>query len=98
MTHPGRVEAVFGNPNVDEIETTYIERYNGTLRQWCKRLTRKTYAFSKKWERLEAALALAFAHYNFCRVHGTLRRTPAMAAGLATRPWSTDELLTAACA
>src|SRR4051794_36603020 len=50
----------------------------GTLRQWCKRLTRLTYAFSKKWENLRAALALHFAHYNFCRIHSSLRLTPAM--------------------
>lgn len=97
VVHPGRVEAVFGNPNVAEIETTYIERFNGTLRQWCKRLTRKTYAFSKKWEMLEAALALEFAHYNFCRKHRTLKQTPAMAAGLTDHLWSVNELLTVAC-
>lgn len=97
VSYPGRVEAVFGNPDVSAIETTYIERFNGTLRQWCKRLTRKTYAFSKKWEMLEAALALEFAHYNFCRTHKTLKRTPAMAAGLADHPWSVEELLEAAC-
>ena len=97
VDHPGRVEAVFGNPNVSEIETTYIERYNGTLRQWCKRMTRKTYAFSKKWDMLEAALALNIAHYNFCRKHRTLKMTPAMAAGLTDHVWTVEELLTAAC-
>ena len=97
VNHPGRVEAVFGNPDIDEIETTFIERYNGTLRQWCKRMTRKTYAFSKKWDKLEAALGLGFAHYNFCRIHRTLRVTPAMAAGLTDHPWTTAELLEMAC-
>ena len=94
---PGRVEPVFGNPDVSEIETTYIERFNGTLRQWSRRFTRKGYAFSKNWEMLRCALALNFAHYNFCRVHQTLRATPAMAAGLATDPWSVGDLLEAAC-
>ena len=97
VTNPGRVEAVIGNPNVSEIETTYIERFNGTLRQWSKRYTRKTYAFSKKWEMLEAMLALSFAHYNFCRVHRTLKSTPAMAAGLTNHAWSVGELLEEAC-
>ena len=50
VTHPGRVEAVFGNPDVNAIETTYVERFNGTLRQWSRRFTRKGYAFSKNWE------------------------------------------------
>lgn len=97
VSHPGRVEAVFGNPDVSAIETTYIERFNGTLRQWCKRLTRKTYAFSKKWEMLEAALALAFVHFNFCRRHGTLKATPAQAAGLTDHAWKMEELLERAC-
>ena len=97
ITHPGRVEAVFGNPDVSKIETTYIERFNGTLRLWCRRFNRKTYAFSKNWGMLQAALAMQFAHYNFCRVHQTLRTTPAKAAGLATHPWTMDELLEAAC-
>lgn len=58
---------------------------------------RLTYAFSKKWEMLEAALALHFAHYNFCRVHCTLRVTPALEAGLVDEPWSLDDLLQQAC-
>ena len=94
---PGRTEAVFGNPDVNQIETTYVERFNGTLRQWCKRYTRKTYAFSKKWNMLRCAIALNIAHYNFCRVHGTLRVTPAMASGYAKSVWSMDDLLKAAC-
>lgn len=97
VTYPGRVEAVFGNPDIDEIETTFVERINGTLRQWCKRYTRKTYAFSKRWSMLEAALALNIAHYNFCRIHRTLRVTPAMEAGLTDHVWSLRELLEKAC-
>ena len=93
VTYPGRVEAVFGNLDVDEIETTFVERLSGTLRQWCKRYTRKTYAFSKKWGMLEAALALNIAHYNFCRIHRTLWVTPAMEAGLADHVWSLGKLL-----
>jgi IS1 family transposase len=62
-------DAISGNPDLDSAGTSHVERKNGTLRQWCKRLTRLTYAFSKKWANLKAALALHFAHYNFCRVH-----------------------------
>ena len=76
------MEAVLGDPDLSQTETTYVERFNGTLRQWCKRYTRKTYAFSKKWSMLRAPLALNIAHYNFCRVHGTLQVTPAMQAGI----------------
>lgn len=94
---PGRVEAVFGDADVSQIETTFVERFNGTLRQWCKRMTRKTYAFSKNWDMLENALALNICHYNFCRRHGTLKRTPTMAAGLTDHPWTVEELLENAC-
>ena len=97
VSRPGRVEAVFGNPDVSKIETTFIERFNGTLRQWCRRFTRKGYAHSKNWEMLRRALALHFAHYNFCRVHHTLKTTPAVAAGLAAHPWTMDDLMEAAC-
>ena len=86
-------DAVSGNPDPDRASTSHVERKNGTLRQWCKRLTRLTYAFSKKWENLKAALALHFVHYNFCRVHGSLRITPAMAAGVADHVWNLDELI-----
>ena len=97
VTQPGRVEPVLGNPDLSQTETTYIERCNGTLRQWNKRFTRKTYAFSKDWDMLEAALALHFAWVNFCCIHNTLRITPAMAAGLASHPWTLSELLEKAC-
>jgi len=94
---PGRVEAVFGNPDVSQIETTYVERFNGTLRGWCKRYARSTYAFSRRWNMLMAALALNIAHYNYCRVHQTLKVTPAVAAGYANSAWSMEDLLLAAC-
>ena len=86
-------EAVSGMPHLDRASTSHVERKNGTLRQWCKRLTRLTYAFSKKWDNLKAALALHFAHYNFCRVHGSLRITPAMAAGITDHVWTIEELV-----
>jgi transposase-like protein/IS1 family transposase len=84
---------VYGDPEKERICTSHIERQNGSLRQWCKRLTRLTYAFSKKWENLRAALALHFAYYNFCRIHSSIRATPAMAAGLAVSRWTLAELL-----
>ncbi len=55
-------DAVSGRPDLDRAGTSHVERKNGTLRQWCKRLTRLTYAFSKRWDNLKAALALHFAH------------------------------------
>jgi IS1 family transposase len=86
-------DVVSGWPDLDRAGTSHVERKNDTLRQWCKRLTRLTYAFSKKWDNLKAALALHFAHYNFCRVHDSLRITPAMAAGVTDRIWSIEDLL-----
>lgn len=86
-------DTVSGNPDLDRACTSHVERKNGTLRQWCKRLTRLTYAFSKKWENLQAALALHFAFYNFCRVHGSLRITPAMASGITDHIWTMEELI-----
>ena len=77
---PDKVEAGYGQPDLDEAETTYVERFNGTLRQWSKRYTRLTYAFSKKWGMLEAALALHLAHYNFCWIYPSLRVTQAIEA------------------
>ena len=86
---------IIGAPDMKRACTSHIERQNGSLRQWCKRLTRLTYAFSKKWENLRAALALHFAYYNFVRLHKSLRVTPAMAAGVADRLWSIEDLMTA---
>jgi len=82
-----------GNPEEDRICTSHVERHNLTIRMQVRRLTRLTNAFSKKWENHEAALALFFAYYNFCRVHMTLKTTPAVKAGLAERPWTVQELL-----
>jgi hypothetical protein len=78
---------------VARANTSHVERKNGSLRQWCKRLTRLTYAFSKKWENLRAALALHFCYYNFCRIHSSLRVTPAMAAGLTDHVWNLSDLI-----
>lgn len=84
-----------GNPDLARACTSHVERKNGTLRQWCRRLTRLTYAFSKKKENLQAALALHFWYYDFARIHSSLRVTPAMEAGLTNHVWTMQELLTA---
>jgi hypothetical protein len=86
-------DAISGNPNLDRAGTSHVERKNGTLRQWRKRLTRLTYAFSRSWDNLRCALALHFAYYNLCRIHGSLRITPAMAAGISDHVWSLEELI-----
>ncbi len=82
-----------GRPDEAHICTSHVERQNLTMRMCMRRFTRLTNAFSKKLENLKAACALHFAHYNFVRIHSTLRVTPAMAAGIATQVWSLAELL-----
>ena len=88
-------KTVQGNPDEDKICTSHVERQNLTMRMQMRRFTRLTNAFSKKLENLKAALALHFAHYNFCRVHQTLRVTPAMEAGITDRLWGLGDLLAA---
>lgn len=85
----------WGNPDPERICTSHVERQNLTIRMMVRRLTRLTNAFSKKWDNLRAALALHFAYYNFCRVHKTLRCTPAMEAGITNTIWTLQDLLTA---
>jgi transposase-like protein/IS1 family transposase len=84
---------ITGHPEESQISTSHIERQNLTMRMAMRRLTRLTNGFSKKWENLNHALALHFAYYNFCRVHKTIRVTPAMEAGLTDHVWSLLELL-----
>jgi IS1 family transposase len=86
---------VNGINDLSTICTSHVERNNGTIRQWCKRFTRLTYAFSKRVENLAAAVALHVAFYNYCRIHRTLRCTPAMAAGVIGELWSMDDLFDA---
>jgi IS1 family transposase len=92
VTHAERVP-IIGNPNPAMICTSHIERQNLTIRMQMRRLTRLTNAFSKKWENLWAAYCLHFAYYNFCRIHKTLRVTPAMEANLSNHVWEISELL-----
>ena len=86
-------EVIRGNPDPRHISTSYVERQNLTMRMSMRRFTRLTNGFSKKVENHAHAVALHFVHYNFCRVHKTLRVTPAMQAGLADRVWSLEELV-----
>ena len=78
------------------ISTSYVERQNLTIRMQQRRFTRLTNTFSKKFEHHIAAVALYAAHYNFCRVHETLRITPAMQLGVTDHVWSIGELIDAA--
>jgi hypothetical protein len=82
-----------GNPDPERICTSHVERQNLTMRMMMRRLTRLTNGFSKKWENLKAALALHFAYYNFCRIHKTIRCTPAMEAGITKSVWELKDLL-----
>jgi IS1 family transposase len=84
---------ITGMPDVTRITTSHIEKQNHTLRMHCRRLTRLTNAFSKKFENFEAAIALNLAYYNFCKVHLTIRMTPAMAAGVEKSIWTVADLL-----
>ena len=86
-------QTITGKPNMEKVSTSYVERNNLTIRMSTRRLTRLTNAFSKKWANLDMALAINFAHYNFCKVHGSLRVTPCMEAGITPHVWTWDELL-----
>jgi IS1 family transposase len=88
--------AIFGAPVEELVSTSYVERQNLTMRMGMRRFTRLTNAFSKKAENHAAAVALHVAHYNFARIHKTLRVTPAMAIGIEQTVWSMDDLLAAA--
>lgn len=88
-----RREVVTGNPDMDLVSTSYVERQNLTMRMSMRRFTRLTNAFSKKVENHAHAVALHFMYYNFGRIHKTLRVTPAMAAGVSDHVWSMEEVV-----
>jgi IS1 family transposase len=88
-----RAIPVSGRPNPKHISTSYVERQNLTMRMKMRRFTRLTNAFSKKIENHRWAVALHFMHYNFCRVHQTLRVTPAMDAGITDHVWFLEEII-----
>jgi hypothetical protein len=85
-------DVVFGSPDMELITTSHVERQNLTMRTNIRRLTRLTNGFSKKVENLRAAVALHFAAYNFVRVHGALKTTPAIPSGVSDRRMTLAEL------
>lgn len=100
---PGRIKEVekirvFGHPDPKKVSTSYVERFNLTTRMQMRRFTRLTNGFSRKIENHRAAIALHIAHYNFCRVHESLRVTPAMQLGVTDHVWMMGELIEAAIA
>ena len=89
-TNRRRVE---GKPDPKHISTSYAERQNLTMRMSMRRFTRLTNAFSKKVENHIHALSIYFMHYNFVRIHQSLRVTPAMAAGVTDRLWELEDIV-----
>jgi IS1 family transposase len=88
-----RKRRIVGNPNPAKVSTSFVERQNLTMRMHMRRFTRLTNAFSKKVENHAYAVALHMMYYNFVRIHGALRVTPAMAAGVADRLWEIDDIV-----
>ncbi|HUA85086.1 MAG TPA: IS1 family transposase [Bryobacteraceae bacterium] len=86
-------QVIDGDPDPEHISTSYIERQNLTTRMSMRRFTRLTNGFSKKIENHVATLAIFYMHYNFVRIHQTLRVTPAMAAGFTDRLWSIEDMV-----
>jgi len=87
------MKTVTGEPDPQHVSTSYVERQNLSMRMGIRRFTRLTNGFSKKIENHSAAVALWFTYYNFCRVHSSLRVTPAMQAGIADHVWTIEELV-----
>ncbi len=87
------MKTVIGNPDYEHVSTSHVERQNLTMRMSMRRFTRLTNGFSKKIDNHAAAISLYFAFYNFCRVHQTLRLTPAFQAGLTDHVWGVEELV-----
>jgi IS1 family transposase len=87
------MKTVSGDPDPRHVSTSFVERSNLSMRMGMRRFTRLTNGFSKKLENHGHAVALYFLHYNFCRVHKTLRVTPAMEAGIADHVWLLEELI-----
>ena len=82
-----------GEPDMKHVSTSYVERQNLTMRMGMRRYTRLTNAFSKKIENHIATLAIFYMHYNFVRIHQSLRVTPAMAANVTDRLWAVEDLV-----
>jgi IS1 family transposase len=88
-----RETGITGHPDPKHISTSYVERQNLTMRMSMRRFTRLTNAFSKKVDNHFWAIALHYMHYNFCRIHQSLRVTPAMEAGVSDHVWSVKEII-----
>jgi IS1 family transposase len=88
-----QLAVIHGKPDTRYISTSYVEKQNLTMRMSMRRFTRLTNGFSKKIENLHWAVALHFMYYNFCRIHRTLRVTPAMEAGISDRLWELDDII-----
>jgi IS1 family transposase len=88
-----RMERITGHPDPAHVSTSYVERQNLTMRMSMRRFTRLTNAFSKKVDNLQHAVALHFMHYNFARIHQTLRVTPAMEAGISDHVGELEEII-----
>jgi IS1 family transposase len=88
-----RTDDIAGTPDRKHVSTTYVERQNLTMRMHMRRFTRLTNGFSKKLENHIAAISLHFMYYNFCRIHQTLRISPAMAAGVTGRLWEIADII-----
>ena len=88
-----REQRITGDPDTDHISTSFVERQNLTVRMQVRRFTRLTNAFSTKLDNHKAAIALHYMHYNFARIHQTLRVTPAMEAGVSDHVWSIEEIV-----
>jgi len=88
-----RKAVISGMPERAHISTSHTERQNLTMRMQMRRFTRLTNAFSKKIENHEAAIALHYMHYNFARIHQSLRVTPAMEAGITDHVWTIEEIV-----
>lgn len=88
-----RRQSIVGKPKKEHVSTSYVERQNLTMRMNMRQFTRLTNGFSKKIQNLEYAVALHFMHYNFCRIHQSLRVTPAMAAGVIDKLWDIEDIV-----
>jgi IS1 family transposase len=88
-----RIGVLNGDPDPRHISTSFVERQNLTMRMSMRRFTRLTNGFSKKLENHGHAVAIHYMYYNFCRIHKTLRVTPAMEAGITNHVWGVEELL-----
>ena len=87
------MQRISGEPDPEHVSTSYVERANLSMRMGMRRFTRLTNGFSKKAENHEAAVAVYFMHYNFVRIHQTLRVTPAMAAGVTDHVWEIEDVI-----